>query len=125
MQVSLSPETAAPPKTELAAISTTYLNLSMLSWGTDTASPGGLSPYWPAAYPGPCLPIGLFSPISLSALRDKTAQWKSTGSGFPCNYGPGWYMELDRTVILSNGFLTDPSRYSHDRHSLVNNDVEY
>ncbi len=33
MQISLSPEAAAPLKTELAAISTTYLNLSMPSWG--------------------------------------------------------------------------------------------
>ncbi len=49
MQVSLSPETAAPLKTELAAISTAYLNLSMPSLGTNTASPGGLSHYWPAA----------------------------------------------------------------------------
>ncbi len=47
---SLSPETVAPLKTELAAKSTTYLNLSMLSWGTNTASPGGLSHYWLAAY---------------------------------------------------------------------------
>jgi len=39
MQVSLSPETAALLKTELAAISTTYLNLSMPSWGTNTATP--------------------------------------------------------------------------------------
>ncbi len=45
-------------KTELPAISTTYLILSMPSWGTNTASPGGLSPYWPAAYPGPaCLKL--------------------------------------------------------------------
>ena len=51
MQVSLSPEAAEPLKTKLVAISTTILNLSMPSWGTNTARPGGLSPYWPAAYP--------------------------------------------------------------------------
>ena len=71
----LSPETAAPLKTELPAISTTYLNLSMPFWGTKTASPGGLSPNWPAAYPGPCLPtIGqksYFCAISASPLMIK------------------------------------------------------
>ncbi len=40
--------------------------------------------------------------MSPSDLRDKTAQWKSTGSGFPCNYGLALHVELDRTVILSN-----------------------
>ncbi len=47
----------------------------MPSWGTKTASPGGLSPYWPAAYPGPRFPAnwteGLFSPISPSPLKIK------------------------------------------------------
>ncbi len=45
---------------------------------------------------------GLFCLISPSDLRDKTAHWKFTGSGFPCNYGPGRYMELNRRAILSN-----------------------
>jgi len=50
---SLSPETAEPLKTELAAISATYLNLSMPSWGQTLPASAA---YWPAAYPGPCLP---------------------------------------------------------------------
>jgi len=40
--------------------------------------------------------------MSPSDLRDKTAQWKTTGSGFPCNYGLALHVGLDRTVILSN-----------------------
>ena len=102
MQVSLSLEAAEPLKTKLPAISTTYPNLSMPSWGTNTASPGDLSGYWPAAYPGTCFPTIRQKGISPSDLRDKTAQWKSNGSGFLCNYGPGWHMELDGTVILSH-----------------------
>ena len=70
IQVSLSPETAAPLKTELAAKSTTYLNLSMPSWGTNTPSSGSLSPYWPAVYPGPCcLQLDRRAILSNIALR--------------------------------------------------------
>ncbi len=80
MQVSLSPETAAPLKTELAAISTTYLILSMPSWGTNTASPGGLSGYWLAAFLVPRLPqIGQNS----YSGRDRTAARATLGGEFP------------------------------------------
>ena len=41
------------------------------------------------------------------ALVNGVYTWKGcSGSGFPCNYGPGWHMELDRTVILSNAKLS-------------------
>ncbi len=74
MQDGLSPESAAPLKAELAAKSPTYLNSSMAFWGTHTASPGGLSPYWSAAYLSWAAlasnwTVGLFSPISPSSLK--------------------------------------------------------
>ncbi len=47
MQVSLSLEAAEPLKTELAAISPTYLNLSMPSWGTNTATLAAYLPIGP------------------------------------------------------------------------------
>ena len=66
-------------KTELAAKSTTYLNLSMPSWGPNTASPGGISRYWPAAY------------LSV-ALGYSSARYHL---GRAC-------LKLDRRAILSN-----------------------
>jgi len=58
-------------KTELAAKSTTYLNLSMPSWGPNTASPGGISRYWPAAYLSVALGYSSARPIGTGSCASK------------------------------------------------------
>ncbi len=71
---SLSPETAAPLKTELAAISTTYLNLSMPSWGQTLPAPAAYLPIGPQPILGHVAynyTEGLFCPTSPSALKNQ------------------------------------------------------
>jgi len=72
MQISLSPEAAELLKIELPAISTTYLNLSMPPWGTNTASPAAYLPIGPNPILGHvCLQLDRRAILSNIAFRPK------------------------------------------------------
>ncbi len=124
IQVSLSPEAAELIKTELTAISSTHPSFLMSFWGTNTASPGSLSPYWPAAYPGPCLPTigqkGYFSQISPSS-REIKLQSNVRGEGLtPTTPTDKWALVIrayDTPALIKGVWIFNPGGMAIKRFS--------
>ncbi len=101
MQVSLSPEAAEPLKTELVAISITYLNLSMPSWGTNTASPAAYLPISPQPILG-----HVFLQLNRRAILSNIAFRQKNQVTAPSYIYSNWTEQLNNSILETRAELS-------------------